>query len=761
MAAPGGQAGEIDKLKALLFSPESSRLATAEAHIDALEGRVGDAPRLEAATAEILVEALRRAEVARHRELAAAIAPVVVAAIRNEIKNSRDMMVEALYPITGRLVAAAVANAFRELAESINRRLDSLLSTSHWKLRLQSLTSGRPMAEIALSQAASATFQRILLLERGSGILLAHWSAGAAHADNPEMISGMIAAISEFATSVLASQHGELRTLDLGGSQVFLRASSQIVLAAEVTGDLDRGDRQALDAGFLDLVDRHDRGVAISEADLAALATGRSVVGAGAGKSKLGIAALIVALLVALALFFPIRRWQREAAINGALEQARAANPGLNAYPLRLDIDHSAGKVVLQGLTGSAQDAAAAISAVTAAAAPYDVAPAIAVVASDAQLQASATLANALAARINQAEHRIDAAMADMRAASNAAQAAQAAGLTRLAGNLNADIAAQTAAVGTLAADIKATKDSLVQSEALNLGALATKSQQIEALAGDIKRLTADDAAAQAAQASSLDQLRDEMRADLAGKSQQLGALAGDIKRLTGDDAAAQAAQASNLDRLRDEVRAGLASKDVAIEAAKQTADQRAQDNAAKIEALRADVESAREAATARLTQAEQLGADSAARIGPLAATLDAIRTQIPAPTKPSPSPHEQFLNAIAGVAIFFTAQDDFVNPETASSRLDAIAAAMKQSGDGIRVVGYADDTGGAVLNATNSNKRAAKIARLLIERGVAAEKIVAVARSAQMQIADAASSQHARNRRVMFEALLSDELPP
>ena len=271
MAAPGGQAGEIDKLKALLFSPESARLAAAEAHIDALESRVGDAPRLEAATAEILVDALRRAEVAQHRELAAAIAPVVVAAIRSEIHNSKDMMVEALYPITGRLVAAAVANAFRELIESINRRLDALVSTNQWKLRVKSLTSGRPMAEIALSQAMGANFQRILLFERGSGILLANWSANAGRADNPELISGMIAAISEFAASVLSSQHGELRTLDLGASQVFLRASSQIVLAAETAGDLSRNDQHALDAAFLDLVDRHDRGETIGPADLAAL----------------------------------------------------------------------------------------------------------------------------------------------------------------------------------------------------------------------------------------------------------------------------------------------------------------------------------------------------------------------------------------------------------------------------------------------------------------------------------------------------------
>jgi hypothetical protein len=399
MAAPVGHAGEIDKLKALLFSPESARLANAEAHIDALESRVGDARRLEAATAEILVEALRRAEIARHQELAGAIAPVVVAAIRNEIHNSKDMMVEALYPITGRLVAAAVANSFRELVESINRRLDALLSTRQWKWRLRSLASGRSLAEVALSQAMGADFRRILLIERGSGLLLANWSASAARGENPELISGMIAAISEFASSVLTSQHGELRQIDFGASQLFLRASSRIVLTAEVAGEMSRNGLRALDSAFVDLVRRHDRGEAIGAADLGALvgSIAQAPSSARRGNAKLGFAAFIVALLIAVALTAPVRRWMRDSAINAALQQARVDNPSLQAYPLRVEIDHGRGAAIVHGLAGTAQDASLAMAAVSAAAAPYQAASDIAVIASEAQLQSAAAQSSALA----------------------------------------------------------------------------------------------------------------------------------------------------------------------------------------------------------------------------------------------------------------------------------------------------------------------------------------------------------------------------
>ena len=73
MPGSGGESNEVERLKSLLFSAESHRLAEAEGRLDGLEGWVGDAGRLEAATAEILVAAFQRAEVARHRELAAAV----------------------------------------------------------------------------------------------------------------------------------------------------------------------------------------------------------------------------------------------------------------------------------------------------------------------------------------------------------------------------------------------------------------------------------------------------------------------------------------------------------------------------------------------------------------------------------------------------------------------------------------------------------------------------------------------------------------
>lgn len=157
-------------------------------------------------------------------------------AIQSEIRNSRDMMVEALYPVTGRLVAAAVADAFRNFVTSINERVDTMMSMHLWKLRLRSWITRRPLSELLLAEATRPQIRRILLLERGSGAVLAHWASDPADNDRSDLVSGMIAAITEFSSSVFESGSGELCTIDMGASRILLRGFARSIVAGEVTG---------------------------------------------------------------------------------------------------------------------------------------------------------------------------------------------------------------------------------------------------------------------------------------------------------------------------------------------------------------------------------------------------------------------------------------------------------------------------------------------------------------------------------------------
>ncbi|MDE2577578.1 MAG: OmpA family protein [Hyphomicrobiales bacterium] len=428
---PGQSAFEMDRLRELLLQPEADRLAGLEGKVDALGAYVGAPDRLEAATAGVLVEAFRRAEIDRHQELANAVAPVVVAAIKHEIVNSKDMMIEALYPITGRLVAAAVAAAFRDLVADLNQRLDSTFSARRWKYRLQSIRTGRPVSELALADAQSPDLRRLLLLERGGGRPLALWQKDQTQSDEEraELTSGLIAALSDFASTVYGEQ-SELRALDLGGSRVYLRAAPIYIVAAECSGVVKPEHEHELDTRFLALVSTLDRTPRDAQPAIETMAGELFRPKAPAKRKKPKALIAIAAALGAAALFFAgswALRAYRTQAIKTAFETARAARPQLQGWPVHVSVDAAAGKAIVTGLV-PAQSESDALAAAVRAAAPYVVE------------QATTTLDDSSqAARLDKAAER-------------AALAA------RTQGDVNAQLAARQ---DTLAAELAAARQSI------------------------------------------------------------------------------------------------------------------------------------------------------------------------------------------------------------------------------------------------------------------------------------------------------------
>ena len=131
----------VNLLKELLFDRESKRLdvltlrleteaaAVAERHktlnerLDAVFERAGTEERLLHSVAVIIDGALREAEVTRHEPLSRAIAPLIVQTIKVQLRDSQDEMVDALYPITGRLIKSYVQAEVNKRMIEINAKL--------------------------------------------------------------------------------------------------------------------------------------------------------------------------------------------------------------------------------------------------------------------------------------------------------------------------------------------------------------------------------------------------------------------------------------------------------------------------------------------------------------------------------------------------------------------------------------------------------------------------------------------------------------
>ena len=87
----------LESLRDILFGQYRQQIAELEAELDDLERRVSDKDAL-----------------------IAMIAPVLGDAIRLKIRDARDEMIEALYPIIGQTVVRAVSEAMRDLARAVD-----------------------------------------------------------------------------------------------------------------------------------------------------------------------------------------------------------------------------------------------------------------------------------------------------------------------------------------------------------------------------------------------------------------------------------------------------------------------------------------------------------------------------------------------------------------------------------------------------------------------------------------------------------------
>lgn len=261
----------VTRLKELLFESEALAISELSKKIDSVAetdnrgreelrrkvdevfNRAGTIERFTNSVSETLDEALRKAEISKHEELTRSIAPLVVTTIKTELRNSQDEMVEALYPITGRLVKAYVASAIKDLNAQMNRRIEQ----NPIMLRLQSLTTGRSVAELALAGSQNFELEELFLIRRGTGELVAHWPDDG-KSGREQLMSGVLAAVNEVANEAFAADQSSMREIDLGDANVYLRGSPLYLLAARCTGTAPAGIDQVLDTAFLSAIERQN-----------------------------------------------------------------------------------------------------------------------------------------------------------------------------------------------------------------------------------------------------------------------------------------------------------------------------------------------------------------------------------------------------------------------------------------------------------------------------------------------------------------------
>ncbi len=240
----------LEALREILFSRYRQRLAELQAEVDELERQVTDR--------EVLV---------------ATIAPWLGDLIRRRIRDAREEMIEALYPLIGQEVVRAVSEAIRDLAREIDARMRRTLSLRVLWRRFRARLSGVSGAEMALREALPFTVTDALLVHRETGLLLVHVSNEGEALPDSDLISSMLTAIRDFVEDAFGrGEEGDLDEIQYGEQRILIETAEHVYLAVLVEGVEPPGFRAAMRERVIEVSHAHESVLRQYEGDPAPLA---------------------------------------------------------------------------------------------------------------------------------------------------------------------------------------------------------------------------------------------------------------------------------------------------------------------------------------------------------------------------------------------------------------------------------------------------------------------------------------------------------
>jgi len=225
----------VEALRAILLDGYRERVADLERELEDVEHRITD-----------------------EEALLAAVTPVLGDAIRRRIRDARQEMIEALYPIIGQLVVRAVSEAIRDLARKIDAQVRTSFTPQVLWWRLRARIGGASSGELALRQALPFQVAQVFLIHRRTGLLLRHVCAEAEPAEDSDLIGSMLNAIRDFAEDAFGrGEQADLDVIEYGDRRIVIEAGEHAYLAVVVDGVEPPGFRAEMRERIIEIGNKH------------------------------------------------------------------------------------------------------------------------------------------------------------------------------------------------------------------------------------------------------------------------------------------------------------------------------------------------------------------------------------------------------------------------------------------------------------------------------------------------------------------------
>ncbi|MBT8285132.1 MAG: cell envelope biogenesis protein OmpA [Flavobacteriaceae bacterium] len=219
---------KLEILKDILFPDDRGAVQDIAKRIELVELIVNDQKELAARVDPLVDEKIN----AFTKSIPDTLGPTITATLKKEIKNHKDEVVDALYPVLGKMVKKYVAQEIKILSEKIDNQLGFI---KRFKRKMRSWFGGPTEEQLLMRELSSATIEQVLLIERDTGILKASYSV--TNSIDEEMISGMLTAIKSFVEDAFQKKNQNLELIQYELYNIHLQSFVTHYVAVVISGD--------------------------------------------------------------------------------------------------------------------------------------------------------------------------------------------------------------------------------------------------------------------------------------------------------------------------------------------------------------------------------------------------------------------------------------------------------------------------------------------------------------------------------------------
>ncbi len=191
------------------------------------------------------------------KEIPSTLGPTITKTLKEEIKNSQDAVVEALFPIIGKMIKKYIAHEIKILSENITQKTKSAFSFKNWFKKAKARAQGVSVGDLAIADYAKPRLIQLFVIEKNSGILIADYSPVGNDTIDKDMVAGMLTAIKSFVEDAFEGGEQNLEAIDYELYKIHIQNFYSYYIAAVISGAYSIMFKEVLEDQILDFAKNH------------------------------------------------------------------------------------------------------------------------------------------------------------------------------------------------------------------------------------------------------------------------------------------------------------------------------------------------------------------------------------------------------------------------------------------------------------------------------------------------------------------------